>query len=441
MYTYETHGDWFDNRAVFTDGAGDYNDEVREKIYAGTHGFNPVTQELTKLDKKQYVPLGVQEMAMSIDNPESPYYIEQPNAHLQPYLPDGGNWSKGVLNRMNLEPNPYYLLDERETPTLNLSGDLTIREMKADYLEVGKGDPDAWEAMMLGDTRYYTNQDGSINKKKQGKYYTASNWKMNHYNPLWSIASAFHPASWPIYAAEGLMKLPGDIATFSEDPSFGKATNVALDLLEIAPGAYTAWQNFKTPIKNATTNISQGMRGVRGTGRNQEIWNGVAWVGSAEQTALRRIRSAYANARQLGRDAKNKVKGAEKKLKEVEKKMDELMKSYNQLGFDTKKLQDETFADFFVEYNKYNRGAKNQQQIIDDYTDEFLEMKDWFHGDGSKWDFLLDQISQGKKIDAAMIQKHLGKNAYDRFMNLGETFPNPIDRSIKIDDPFTTPLP
>ena len=438
MYTYETHGDWFDNRAIFTNEAGDFNDEVRKKIYAGTHGFNPVTQVLTKLDEKQYVPLGIQEMSMSIKNPESPYYIEQP---IQPYLPDGGNWSQGMLNSMNLEPYPSYLLDERETPTLNLSGDLSFREMKEDYLEVGKGDPDAWEAMMAGDTRYYTNQNGSINKKKQNKYYAASNWKMNHFNPMWSIASAFHPASWPIYAAEGVMKLPGDISTFAENPSFDKATNVALDLLEIAPGAYTAWQNVKKPIRYASKNISQGMKGVRGTGPNQEIWNGVAWVGSAEQAALRKIKRAYKDVRTLGRDAKNKVKGAKKKLKEVEAKMDELTKSYDRLGFDTKELQQEALLDYLVEYNKYNRGAKNQKQIIDDYTEEFLQMKEWVHGDGSKWNFLLDQIRQGRKIDADMIQKHLGKSAYDRFKNLGETFPDHIDRSVQIDDPFTTPLP
>ena len=445
MYTYETHSDWFDNRAVYyrdENGwprVGAKNDEIREKVYAGTHGFNPVTGKLTKLDKKQYVPIGVQEKAMGTDDINSPYYNPD-NPHIAneftyiseltgkkhhidgAYLPDEGNWSKAMLNKMDLEDYPYYLLDERETPKLNLSGDLSIREMFDDYLEVGKGDPDAWEAMMLGDTRYYTNEDGSIDKKKQGKYYAASHWKFNHFNPMWSIASAFHPASWPIYATTGAMKLPGDVKDLTEDPSWGNAGNVAFDLLEITPAAYTAWKNVAGPVKNLSKNISSGMKGIRGKGSRQEIWNGYTWVPSAEQLAIRRIKRAHDNVLSLRHDAKNKVKGAKKKLEEIELKMENMMTNFERLGFDSKVLRDEAYTDMFTEYNKFLRGTKDQKKIIKDYTDEFMDMNIMYNNPGGdKWDFFLDQIRQGRQIDADMIRKHMGKSMYDRFRNLPET--------------------
>ena len=291
-----------------------------------------------------------------------------------------------------------------------------------DYLEVGKGDPDAWEAMMLGDTRYYTNEDGSIDKKKQGKYYAASHWKFNHFNPMWSIASAFHPASWPIYATTGAMKLPGDVKDLTEDPSWGNAGNVAFDLLEITPAAYTAWKNVAGPVKNLSKNISSGMKGIRGKGSRQEIWNGYTWVPSAEQLAIRRIKRAHDNVLSLRHDAKNKVKGAKKKLEEIELKMENMMTNFERLGFDSKVLRDEAYTDMFTEYNKFLRGTKDQKKIIKDYTDEFMDMNIMYNNPGGdKWDFFLDQIRQGRQIDADMIRKHMGKSMYDRFRNLPET--------------------
>jgi len=60
--TYANDPSYFDNRAVFVDNP-QANDLVRSKVYAGTHGWDPNTNSLVKLDKPVAVPKAVQEMS------------------------------------------------------------------------------------------------------------------------------------------------------------------------------------------------------------------------------------------------------------------------------------------------------------------------------------------------------------------------------------------
>jgi hypothetical protein len=60
--TYANDPDYFDNRAVFVDNPKS-NDLIRSKVYAGTHGWDPTTNSLVKLDKPVAVPKSTQLMA------------------------------------------------------------------------------------------------------------------------------------------------------------------------------------------------------------------------------------------------------------------------------------------------------------------------------------------------------------------------------------------
>jgi hypothetical protein len=60
--TYASDPSYFDNRAVFVDNPQS-NDLIRSKVYAGTHGWDPTTNSLVKLDKPVAVPKAVQEMS------------------------------------------------------------------------------------------------------------------------------------------------------------------------------------------------------------------------------------------------------------------------------------------------------------------------------------------------------------------------------------------
>ena len=60
--TYTSDPNYFNNRAVFVDNP-QANDLVRSKIYAGTHGWDPSSNSLVKLDKPVAVPEAVQEMS------------------------------------------------------------------------------------------------------------------------------------------------------------------------------------------------------------------------------------------------------------------------------------------------------------------------------------------------------------------------------------------
>ena len=53
--TYENAPEWFNNKAKFHDDPR-WNDRVRQLVYNGTHGFNPATGALVKLDKEVNVP-------------------------------------------------------------------------------------------------------------------------------------------------------------------------------------------------------------------------------------------------------------------------------------------------------------------------------------------------------------------------------------------------
>jgi len=60
--TYASDPAYFDNRAVFVDNP-QANDLVRSKVYAGTHGWDPNSNSLVKLDKPVAVPEAVREMS------------------------------------------------------------------------------------------------------------------------------------------------------------------------------------------------------------------------------------------------------------------------------------------------------------------------------------------------------------------------------------------
>jgi hypothetical protein len=66
VYTYATDPQWFDSHANVWENRNSKSDEqwnelVKKKVYAGTHGFNPVTGELIKLDSPVNVPAATQE--------------------------------------------------------------------------------------------------------------------------------------------------------------------------------------------------------------------------------------------------------------------------------------------------------------------------------------------------------------------------------------------
>jgi hypothetical protein len=60
--TYASDPSYFDNRAIYHDDSR-FNDLIRAKVYAGTHGWDPTTNSLVKLDKPVAVPKAVQEMS------------------------------------------------------------------------------------------------------------------------------------------------------------------------------------------------------------------------------------------------------------------------------------------------------------------------------------------------------------------------------------------
>lgn len=60
--TYASDPNYFDNRAIYHDDSR-FNDLIRSKVYAGTHGWDPTTNSLVKLDKPVAVPKAVQEMS------------------------------------------------------------------------------------------------------------------------------------------------------------------------------------------------------------------------------------------------------------------------------------------------------------------------------------------------------------------------------------------
>ena len=55
VLTYGNAPEWFNNRAIYHENTN-YSNQIREKIYAGTHGFNPATGALVKLDTPVTVP-------------------------------------------------------------------------------------------------------------------------------------------------------------------------------------------------------------------------------------------------------------------------------------------------------------------------------------------------------------------------------------------------
>lgn len=84
--TYKSDPKYFDNRAVYHDDHR-YNELIKKQIYAGTHGYNPETGELVKLDEAVDVPKYIQKLAQPQD-------IEQQN--LEAYIRQGHK--QAILN-------------------------------------------------------------------------------------------------------------------------------------------------------------------------------------------------------------------------------------------------------------------------------------------------------------------------------------------------------
>jgi hypothetical protein len=77
--TYQSDPQYFDNRAVYHDDPR-YNDLIRKQIYAGTHGYNPETEELVKLDEAVNVPTYTQVRSKPYyTKPEETPWWEDPN--------------------------------------------------------------------------------------------------------------------------------------------------------------------------------------------------------------------------------------------------------------------------------------------------------------------------------------------------------------------------
>jgi hypothetical protein len=62
VMTYASNPEYFDNHAIYHDNPK-VNDLIRSKVYAGTHGWDPVNKALVKLDKPVYVPPAIQEQS------------------------------------------------------------------------------------------------------------------------------------------------------------------------------------------------------------------------------------------------------------------------------------------------------------------------------------------------------------------------------------------
>ncbi len=62
VITYASNPDYFDNKTVLHDNP-QYNEIIKEKIYAGTHGFDPSTGALHRLNAPVNVPAATKEMA------------------------------------------------------------------------------------------------------------------------------------------------------------------------------------------------------------------------------------------------------------------------------------------------------------------------------------------------------------------------------------------
>jgi hypothetical protein len=65
ILTYASNPEYFDNRAVYHDNP-QYNDLIRKMVYSGTHGFNPDTGELVKLNQPVTVPKDIQALATQV---------------------------------------------------------------------------------------------------------------------------------------------------------------------------------------------------------------------------------------------------------------------------------------------------------------------------------------------------------------------------------------
>ena len=61
VLTYENATEWFNSRSVYHDDPR-WDSRIREKVYAGTHGFNPATGALIKLDEPVDVPSSDKEL-------------------------------------------------------------------------------------------------------------------------------------------------------------------------------------------------------------------------------------------------------------------------------------------------------------------------------------------------------------------------------------------
>ena len=152
---------------------------------------------------------------------------------------------------------PSYLLDmnnqvDAYKELQEMGDDWSFRDIYNLVNENTYGDPDAYAANKAGDTRYFTNPDGSRNEKKWEKWLMANHLQTMYHNPVWNAAVAFHPASWPVYGTLGATMLPGDVQELASNPSWSNAGNVGMDLLMTSP--YTVPPILKGYNKIATGN-------------------------------------------------------------------------------------------------------------------------------------------------------------------------------------------
>lgn len=126
VLTYQSNPEYFDNKAVYHDNAK-YNDLIRSRVYAGTHGYNPQTGELVKLDKPVAVPESTRLMASEAygkanksSRAAAKYVAQTPAEREADAVKAERDRRRGIAEDMSTAmQNPYF---RGAIPTMLLSG-------------------------------------------------------------------------------------------------------------------------------------------------------------------------------------------------------------------------------------------------------------------------------------------------------------------------------
>ena len=215
VYTYESNPEYFDNRATYHDNL-DYSDTVREKVYAGTHGYNPATGALSLLDAPVTVPADVQTMSTR-------EYGEAPISN--PFQKGPGQPRYDMLSPEGQEQWTTDAKDNR----INWVGESMqdVFQNPLTYVPAAVAASPFFPAIGTG---LSTTLPGGV-----GTYGGALNL---------------------VGGGLGAYHLPGDVKKMKEDPSVWNTAMVGLDLAGIGFGASTAAPYLKNIFKTTGSNAS-----------------------------------------------------------------------------------------------------------------------------------------------------------------------------------------